>query len=566
MIGPAMSTNEQVAEILSAIGDLLELQGERFKPEAYRRAARSILGAGEDLRAIQARGELSEIPAVGEAIQKKIEEFLATGRIHYLGELQAAVPAGVVALMRLPGVGPKTAARFARELEIDSPEALRRAIERGRLNGVKGFGARKIEKLKMAASPASAAPAGRQPLRVAAELADRVLACLVERASVRELQVAGSLRRRRATVGDIDILATSEEPRAVIAAFAQLPGVREVVVQGETKCTIVHETGVQIDLRVVAPESFGAALQYFTGSKDHNVRLRALAKDQGLRINEYGVSRGEERIAGRTEEEVYRTVGLPWIPPEIRENQGEFEAAAADRLPHLLEPSDLRGELHVHLPLSPAEWSLGRWVEAARARRLRYFGVVLPEPALVPGSASGPERLRKEWKAIAGGEGPRLLVGAEVPLGTIERAIPVYGAVDYLVLDASAGPALPSAPLPQRGLPHPIWFIGHLPLGERGAETTPPLVADWTSWCQQSGVSVEVTADGAAGGADAGRLRTAVTANATLVVTGTLGETPGFPGLALAVGIARRSWVTAAVVRNAWTDPAGPGPGAGRAR
>jgi DNA polymerase (family X) len=563
---PPMSTNEAVAEILTAIGDLLELQGERFKPEAYRRAARSILGAGEDLRTIQARGGLSEIPAVGEAIQKKIEEFLTTGHIHYLEELQAAVPAGVVALMRLPGVGPKTAARFSRELGIESPEALRGAIEQGRLNGVKGFGARKIEKLKAAASPAGGAPAGRQPLRAAAELADRVLAGLVERANVHQLEVAGSLRRRRASVGDIDILATSEEPRAVIEAFAHLPGVREVVVQGDTKCTVVHEPGVQIDLRVVAPESFGAALQYFTGSKDHNVRLRSLAKEQGLRINEYGVTRGEERIAGRTEEEVYRAVGLPWIPPEIRENQGEFEAAAANQLPRLLEPSDLLGELHVHLPMSPAEWALDRWAEAARARKLRYVGVILPPAALAPGHKAGPSKLRQDWAAIAGRGGPRLLVGAEVPLDTLDRGLAGTGAVDYLVLDASAGPAVPTSPLPRPAVPSPIWFMAHLPPGAGSPEPATAAAADWLRWCQQSGISLEVTADGATGGADAGTLRAAVVANASLVITGTLGEGPGFPGLELAVGIARRGWVTAASVRNAWTDPAGSGPRIRRSR
>ena len=276
-------------------------------------------------------GRLSEIPGVGEAIQKKIEEFLDTGKIDYYERLKQAVPPGVIALIRMPGVGPKTAARFQLELGIDSPAALLAAIDQGRLAGVAGFGPKKIANLRKAVANAPSTPVGRMPLRAAWGIARGVVEQLRAAAPIEQVEVAGSLRRRRENVGDLDILATSSSPERAIGVFSKLPGVREVVVQGDTKCTVIFDPGIQIDLRVVLPESFGAALQYFTGSKDHNVRLRTWAKDRGLKINEYGVFRGDDRIAGPTEEEVYRSLGLPWIRRRSERTPGSSMRPSRER-------------------------------------------------------------------------------------------------------------------------------------------------------------------------------------------------------------------------------------------
>ena len=312
----AVPSNAEAAAIFREIADLLDVLGEKFKPEAYRRAARSIESLTEELSAVAARNELRSIPGVGDAIEEKIRELLATGRIAYHDRLTHEVPPGLLEILRLPGLGPKTARRFWVELGVEGTAELKAAIDAGRLDGMKGFGAKKIEQIRAALSPAPAGSSGaRRPIEAAYPLAMAILRALRAGAPVREAEIAGSFRRGRETVGDLDVLVTSEAPEAVFDAFSKLPEVREVRLRGGTKETVVLSNGLQVDLRVVEPEAFGAALQYFTGSKDHNVRLRSLARDRGLKVNEYGVFRGDDRVAGRTEAEVYAALGLAWIPP-----------------------------------------------------------------------------------------------------------------------------------------------------------------------------------------------------------------------------------------------------------
>ena len=373
-----MVSNAEVAGQLSEIADLLDLFGERFKPEAYRRAARSIEALPEGLEAIAARGGLRSIPGVGEAISTKVAELLTTGALEYLVRLRAQVPAGVLELMRLPGVGPKTARRFWVELGIGGPHELAAAISDGRLVGVKGFAEKKIAQLRAAvgAVDATVAPV-RVPIETVWPLARSIVDALRALPSAREVAVAGSFRRGRETVGDLDILVTADPTEPVFDVFSRLPEVREVRLRGPTKETVVLTGGLQVDLRVVEPESFGAALQYFTGSKDHNVRLRSLARERGMKINEYGVYRGDARLGGRTEQDVYSSLGLHWIPPELREDRGEIAAAAAGTLPRLVEAADLVADPHVHLPPSAGRGELDRLVHAARARSIRAVGIVV---------------------------------------------------------------------------------------------------------------------------------------------------------------------------------------------
>jgi DNA polymerase (family X) len=548
-----MSTNTEVAQIFYAVADLLDLQGERFKPDAYRRAARSIESLGEDLRKVAQRGGLDQIPGVGEAIREKITEYLRDGKISYYERLKQTFPPGVLELMRIPGIGPKTTRRFYVELQLDSPDALTRAIDEGKLNGLAGFGPRKIENLREALRAVAASPPpSRTPLLVAWRLARSVMQELSRRTPVHDIAVAGSVRRCRESAGDLDILATSARPPDTIAVFAGLAAVRKVVMQGDTRATVIHDPGIQIDLRVVEPESYGAALQYFTGSKDHNIHLRTLARDQGLKINEYGVFRGETRIAGATEAEVYDSLGLQWMPPEIRENQGEIEAAQRKQVPVLVTLEQIRGDLHRHVPESPTlEWLKGLATEARR-RKFQYLGLVVP---VEPGASAPPTQVaevRRLWTE-ARPESLQLKVGGEFVLGaSVEpsRSEPLF---DYLIGVPDKKGTTPTRP-PTRG-PAPLpKFIGHLSLAPPGGEVPRELVAPWIEWARANGVALELTPAGSEDGLDAGAARWAHEAGVPLVLSAGSGD---LSELELTVARARRGWVPPDGVLNSRADGAG---------
>lgn len=535
-----MSTNTEVAQIFYAIADLLDLQGERFKPEAYRRAARSIESLGEDLRKVAQRGVLDQIPGVGEALREKITEYLREGKIPYYDRLRAAFPPGVLELMRIPGIGPKTTGRFYLELQIDSPAALAQALDQGRLNGLPGFGPKKIANLREALRTIAAAPpATRTPLLHAWRLARSVIQELSRRTPVHDITAAGSLRRCRESVGDLDILATSDRPPETIGVFTGLAGVRTVVLQGDTKATVIHEPGIQIDLRVVEPASFGAALQYFTGSKDHNIHLRSLARDQGLKINEYGVFRGEERVAGATEVDVYDCLGMTWMPPEIRENQGEIEAAQRRQVTPLIDLTQIRGEFHRHVPEAPdASW-LKPLVAEARRRKLECLGLVVPTGRNTASNPSLLVELRRLWTEAD--PGPlRLEVGWEVGLGKPMDSLDPDPGFDYLVgipesADAAAAPKPPTRRPAAR-----VRFVGHLRLAALGGDVPRESVAPWIEWCHASGVALEVTPAGAENGLDGAAARWAHEAGVALVLSAGLDD---LTELELTVGRARRGWV-----------------------
>jgi DNA polymerase (family X) len=452
-----MSTNSDAAELFLGIADLLDVLGEKFKPEAYRRAARSIESLTEDLRAVEARGELRSIPGVGEAIEEKLREFLSSGKVEYYERLRKEVPAGVLELMRLPGLGPKTARRFWVELAIDGPDGLRSAIEAGRLDGVRGFGEKKIAQLRAMLGEAKRPGEGtRLPIELAYPLARHLVQVLAEEAGAREVALAGSFRRGRETVGDLDILVTSETPETVFDAFSKLPEVRTVRMRGGTKETVVLTNGLQADLRVVEPAAFGAALQYFTGSKDHNVRLRSLARDLGLKVNEYGVFRGEERVASRTEEEVYRALGLSWIPPELREDRGEIELAARGPYPKIVEAGDLLGDLHVHLDAGASAGTVDGLLRAAGARHLQYVGVVVAAVTTAEGPyTAAPEVI--EAVRRSGHSTPRAYLVAEVGPGAVPSTVAEL-APEYLIVrpDPAAGAAAPN-----RSRGPPVALIAH---------------------------------------------------------------------------------------------------------
>lgn len=453
-----MPSNPEAAEALREIADLLDLTGERFKPEAYRRAARSIETLGEPLADVAARDALRDVPGVGEAIAEKLREFLAEGRIAYLDRLRGEVPPGLLELMRLPGIGPKTARRFWTELGVTGPDDLARAVDAGRLAGRPGFGDRKVQLIRAAlGAPVPAKGTARVPIDSVYPVARSIREALERRAPTERVEIAGSFRRGRETVGDLDVLVTSDAPEAVFDLFSGLPEVGEVRLRGGTKETVVLTTGLQVDLRVVEPAAFGAALQYFTGSKDHNVRLRSLARERGLKINEYGVFRGEERVGGRTEEEVYALLGLPWIPPELREDRGEIDAARAGRLPRLVEAGDLAGELHAHPAPGDGPAALAELLRRAGALGFGYVGVVVATPSADGRLALAPEAIRRAVAAASGGA-VRVLPVAEIDPTTRGEEIARAGA-EYLVLRPGAPGAPPAGPTARSP---PVRLVAHV--------------------------------------------------------------------------------------------------------
>ncbi|HLF69602.1 MAG TPA: helix-hairpin-helix domain-containing protein, partial [Actinomycetota bacterium] len=369
-------TNEEIASAFHELADLLELAGdERFKILAYRRAAEEINALATDAGAMTQK-ELQALRGIGKATAAKVVELITTGRIAKLEEARAAIPAGVREMMDLPGLGPRKAMALHTELGIDSLEDLRRAVESQSLRAVPGFGPRTEESLGRALKR-TAASRGRLTLDKALAIAESLIEEMKRVPSVERAEYAGSLRRMRETIGDIDLLVATTDPGVAMRAFTASKHAEQVIAHGLTKSSILTKSGTQIDLRAVAPDEFGSALQYFTGSKDHNVRVREVAVARGLKLSEYGVFRvgADERIASVTEEEVYAAIGLATPPPTMREDRGEVQLAIKGELPKLVEVSDLRGDLHMHTTRSDGKASLEEMARSAIALGYSYIAV-----------------------------------------------------------------------------------------------------------------------------------------------------------------------------------------------
>jgi DNA polymerase (family 10) len=397
-----MSRNFEIARLFYEMASLLEARDESvFRVRAYQRAAQTLETLGEDVAAVAARGGLTALPAIGRDLAARIEEYLATGRIAQLETVRATLPAGFLTLLEIRGLGPRTARALWEQVGVDSVERLEALCRSGQIIGVAGIREKTCANILKGIERWKAGHA-RTPLAAARAIAAQVSEALRAHGGVERLEVAGSLRRLRDTVKDVDLLVTSTDPARVLRTFTTLPSVAEVIAAGPTKASVRHQDGVAIDLRVVEPGALGAALQYFTGSKEHNVRVREMASRRGLRISEYGVfdeSTGA-RVAGATEEEVYATVGLPWITPELRENQGEIEAAREGRLPALVTAEDLRGDLHAHTDWSDGHHALERLVAAAEARGYEYVIVSDHSRSLTIAGGLSVDELRAQIAAI----------------------------------------------------------------------------------------------------------------------------------------------------------------------
>ena len=372
------------------IADALEIKGETgFRVLAYRKAARTLADLGADIEALDADGKLEEVPGIGSGIAKKIHEYLATGRMQNYVEAVGGLPAGLFEMLNIQGVGPKTVKQLYDKLGVTTPAELKQAIESGRLAELPGMGEKKGANI-LKGIRTGEQTGERMYLDEAFELADTVMSHMKLDSDVGRLAFGGSLRRGKETVGDIDILATGARAGEIVRHFTTHPKVRQVLGAGETKASVLFESRGrtrQVDLRVVTEAEYGAALQYFTGSKDHNVALRALAQKRGLKLSEYGLFRGEKRVAGKTEEEVYRKLGLPYIEPEQRENRGELDAAAEGRLPVLVAPKDIKADLHVHTSASDGAAGFDEVVEACKNQG--YTHVAITDHSVSAGYAGG---------------------------------------------------------------------------------------------------------------------------------------------------------------------------------
>lgn len=433
--------NADIALAFEEVADLLELdEANPFRVRAYRNAARTLRGLGEEVTVLLEREEdLAELPGIGKDLAGKIREFTETGHLPLLDTLHRSTPAVATELLKLPGLGPKRAKALYQDLEIHTLEQLHRALLDGRVRKLPGFGAG-IEKSLLQALATKPKGPGRMELATAETYVVPLLAYLQRAPGIGKVTAAGSYRRCQETVGDIDILATAAKHKPIIDWFTHYEEVNKIVAAGPTRATVVLQSGLQVDLRVVNAESYGAALHYFTGSKAHNIAIRAMGQKRDLKINEYGVFRGAKAIAGKTEEDVYKSVGLPYIEPELRENRGEIEAAAAGTLPKLIELGDLKGDLHSHTKATDGHNTLREMAAAAQERGLAYLAITEHSRHVTVAHGLDPARLRREIDEIdrlnAEGLGVTLLKGIEVDIledGALDLPDDVLGRLDLVV-------------------------------------------------------------------------------------------------------------------------------------
>ncbi len=450
--------NQEIAGIFNEIADLLEIKGENpFRIRAYRRAGQNLEGLTKDVAALS-REELLEIPGIGHDLAEKIEEYIKTEKVKSLEDIKKEVPEGLAALLSVPSLGPKTAKLLYEKLKIKNVDELEKLAREHKLSGLPGIKEkteenilRGIEMLKRGKE--------RQPLGRVLPIAYEIIEHLGKATHVEKINIAGSLRRMKDTVKDIDILATSKNPHAVMKAFVHLPQVKEILMEGPTKSSIVMREGLQVDLRVVEDESYGAALAYFTGSKEHNIRLREMAVKKGLKINEYGIfkEKDNKKLGGKDEEDIYRILGLQYVFPELREDRGEIEAAQKNDLPRPVELGDIKGDLHVHTRQSDGSHTLEELIDTARERGYEYIAITDHSKGLGIARGLNEERLMEEKKEIDALnkklKGFKLLAGIEVDIrsdGRMDFDDDILSKMDIVVAAIHSGFRQPKEQLTKR--------------------------------------------------------------------------------------------------------------------
>lgn len=560
--------NQQLAQVFGNIADLLEIKGEVvYKVLAYRRASESLRDYSRDAATVWQEGGLRQIPGVGPAIEEKIVELLTTGQLNFYEKLKGDLPEGLVDVLAVPDVGPKKVAMFWKKLGVTSVADLEAAARGGKLRDLPGMGEKSETKILAGIeSLAKRVATGRRPLGVAWPMAQALLAFLRALPGVERAEAAGSLRRRRSTIGDLDFLVAAADAGPIMDAFCQHPSVARVLGHGPTKSSVEFGNGLQADLRVLPAERFGTLLNYFTGSKDHNVKLRELALRKKLSLNEHAFTQAnDEEILCATEEEVYRQLGLDYIPPEMREDRGEIELAAKGKLPVLVAEADLRSELHSHSTWSDGALSILAMAQAAQARGLQVLAVTDHSFSLGITGGLTPERVIEQRREIdraqaAMGRGLRLLQGAEVEIksdGRLDFSDEVLASLDIVVASLHTslrqGREQITARLLKAVNNRQVDIIGH-PTGRLfpdrdGADLDMEAVLHAAS---ASGVALEINANPARLDLDDTLAHRALELGCLLAIN-TDAHSAGNLDLAhFGVGIARRAWATPERVINTW--------------
>jgi len=562
-------TNKELADTFALVGDLLEIKGEViYKTLAYRKAAESLSGLGRDVNDIWKQGgqkALMEIPGVGKAIAEKIDELLQTGQLGYLERLKAEVPPELATLLQIPDLGPKKVGLFHRELGVLSIEQLKEAARAGKLRDLPGMGEKSETKI-LAGIESLSRRSGRLPLGEVLPFAQELLVALRKLPGVKAAEMGGSLRRMRATIGDIDLLVGATRPEEVIQAFVEMPSVARVLGQGPVKCSVEYHNGMRAQVWVHRPERFGTALQYATGSKEHNVRLREMALDKKLSLSDEAFMREDEsEVLCATEEEVYKILGMPWIPPEIREDHGEIQAALKDDLPRLIETKNIKAELHAHTTWSDGQTSILELAQAAKKRGYKVLAITDHSPSIGLVNGLSPERLleqRKEIDKVRKKLGDALLIlqGIEVEIkadASLDLPDEVLASLDIVVASLHVSTRQPRAQVTERVLaamrnPH-VDILGHpsnrmLPERE-GADL------DWDAVLQtaaETGTALEINANPKRLDLDDVQARRAIEMGIKLAINTDAHHPDHMDFLSFGVATARRGWVTAKDVINAW--------------
>lgn len=563
-----MMTNREIAELFEKVADMLAIRGDKFhRVLAYRKAGESIRALGRDLGVIADEGGLTNIPGIGKTLAEKIEEMLTTGKLSFYERLSEDVPPSLVELLRVEGLGPKRVKAMYEQLEITTLDELTTAAEAGELSKLPGLGKRSEAKLLKAIEALAKHGDERRRLGEAWPVAQEILATLQALPGVMKGAVGGSLRRMRETIGDVDLLVAADEAEPIMEVFCTLPLVEQILGQGPTKSSVVLLNGLQVDLRVLPEARWGTLLNYFSGSKNHNVRLRELALKQGLSLNEHGfrpAGGGEETLCA-TEEEVYATLGLPYIPPTLREDRGEIEAGLAGRLPELVQLSDIVSDLHMHTTWSDGKMSVREMAEVARAQGLKY--IVITDHSVSLGIANGlsVERLMaqaEEVREVDAAMGPdfRVLHGTEMEIradGALDYPDEVLAKLDFVIASLHTGLSQPRAQVTKRALaaidnPH-VHMLGHptgrLLVDRPGADLDMEAVLFAAS---RTGTILEINANPRRLDLRDSHVRRAMELGVKLSINTDAHHIDQFDLRHYGVATAQRGWATAEAVVNTW--------------
>ncbi|MGB8953727.1 MAG: DNA polymerase/3'-5' exonuclease PolX [Candidatus Aminicenantales bacterium] len=560
--------NKEIAAIFSRMADALEIQGEvAFKAIAYRKASRILEDLTEDIETIAREKRLREIPGIGSGIADKIEEYLKTGRMKKYEEVLAGIPEGLLELLEVQNLGAKTVKLAHEELGVKNLPDLKKVIADGSLARLFGMGAKKVENIKKGIENYERARE-RISIYEATAIAEEVVTYLKNSPLVRRLSPAGSLRRMKETIGDIDILASGTNGPDIIRTFTEFPGTARILSAGETKGSIMISTESgerQVDLRVIEESAYGAALQYFTGSKAHNIKLRGMAKDMGLKISEYGVFKGNKKIAGRDEDQVYQALGLPLIPPELREDRGEVERALKNKLPRLVDPSDIQGDLHVHSSYSDGNLSIEDLAKLARRMGYKYIAICDHSQSVRYAGGLTPERLKQQGAEIeklnSTLKGIRILKGTEVDIlsdGRLDFPDNVLKELDLVIAAIHSGFKKNVTERILRALENPCVHIlahpsGRLISGREGYDVDLEKVLEAA---RKMGKSLELNAHYDRLDLNELYLRKAKDMGITIAIGTDTHYAQGLAMMRFGVGIARRGWLEKKDILNclSWTE------------